>query len=263
MKRAMLPLSEFESEAFWSKLFGTPPTASPNLLGVKRDQSAYRVRATDAIQQYHATCIQRLHDEGIPLVFLYVLASIWNTGEQLCAALSLALQHRYAIANDAWAFRVAASEKGWSPHRGVYEPLSLSTPEVINAWIALTDVPREASCMWLVAPDDDPEYPTGPATNAALVKGLPYPMAAGEALLWNANTLHWGGASAANAPTRLSYTFTLVREGSHASLARMPPAPTFRERLNCIAQQICTYQAHEPLHPHYLNWAKLTLRLQQ
>jgi ectoine hydroxylase-related dioxygenase (phytanoyl-CoA dioxygenase family) len=114
--------------------------------------------------------------------------------------------------------------------------------------------------MYAVPLCADPGYPADLGrTDAPLeaVRGLP--IADGDLLFWNANLLHWGGASSAFSHTqRRSVTVTLVERSAFLELRRATPlaSATARERIDGIARQICIY-GHVP--PAVADWARFTV----
>lgn len=105
--------------------------------------------------------------------------------------------------------------------------------------------------MWLVALEDDASYPGALArTDDTCSAARPAPLAAGEALAWNANVLHWGGpCSAAAKGPRTSCSFSLVRADA---VDRLPFPPVSLEgldlerRLDVVAAQIEVYGEGQP-----------------
>lgn len=218
-----------------------------------------------------ARAIEALAAEGVPPLFVYVFDEVWAIGAAVAAAVAEAASARYEILDDAWAFLVPAiaGRAGWAAHRGVYEPLDRAAPEVLNAWVALTDVTPDNACMYLVPLDADPSYPGDLAsTSAPLEAARAVPAAAGEALVWNANVLHWSGRTSARAATpRVSVTFTLRRAGSEAGGPATPVDGAtlgHRERLDLVASQIATYaDVAGDVDPAAIEWANMMISLRR
>jgi Phytanoyl-CoA dioxygenase (PhyH) len=266
-------LASLESPAFWSALFGfeieSDPECSAKVLPIaEKDQPFVHLEGVaNPYCDRFVHALRALEANGLPLPFLYVARAAFGPAEQLLAWASERFGQRYVLAEDAWAYLVPAGASGWPAHRGVSLDVrnEQGAPDVLNSWIALTDVEVTGSCMWFVHPKMDPGYPSGGWDAKVLEHGHPVPVNAGDALLWNANVLHWGGRSAPLAPVRASYTFTLVSESSAfaKSLRTMPVAPTFRQRLDVIAAQLLTYSTMTELSPRYLEWAKVTCALRR
>jgi Phytanoyl-CoA dioxygenase (PhyH) len=273
----MISLASLESPAFWSALLGfeiESELVRTRTLGI----AAEVVAAAEDEQPFsHLTgiatpycelfvhALRALEAKALPLPFLYVARAAFAPAEHLLAWACERFGQRYLLAEDAWAYLVPAGAAGWPAHRGLSEDVHNAdgVPAVLNSWIALTDVPNTASCMWFVHPRNDPGYPAGAWDANVLDHGRAAPVMAGDALLWNANILHWGGQSASS--SRASYTFTLVSEASPfaQSLRTMPVAPTFRQRLDAIAAQLLTYRGMTHIDPRFLAWASATCALRR
>jgi hypothetical protein len=207
-----------------------------------------------------ADAATRIVAGGLPAVLVYACAETWRVGARVAEAMSASLGAPYELLADAWAFHVAPGASGWSPHRGSYDLGDREAPELLNAWIALTDVPIESSCMHVVPLDRDVHYPTDLRTHDTRAS-QPLPVRAGAALVWNANVLHWGGASATHAPgPRMSITFTLRRLGAaRAGRAIEAERLDHRARLDIVADQVLLYgELERSLPAEFHEWARLT-----
>jgi hypothetical protein len=195
---------------------------------------------------------------GLPLTALYVFDQVWQIGATIAAALGPS----FGLAPDAWTFLVAPGEAGWPPHRGVYELLDRKAPAWLNVWVALSDVELDRSSMHVVPLPDDPAYARAALDDITVPEGKAraLPVAAGTALVWNANVLHWGGPCAPTAKgPRGSFTFTLVKEGAgeRVDLALLDRDPW--KRIDLVAAQIMTYGARDPsITPAMKAWAAIT-----
>lgn len=208
-----------------------------------------------------AGAIARLREGGLHPLFVYAFDETWAIGRHLARAIETSLGVAYDVIPDIWAFFVPAdpTASGWAPHRGSYELAARDRPELLNAWVALTDATLDNSCMYVVPLDADRGYPADLlSTDAARSAGRALPASAGTALVWNANVLHWGGPSSSRARgPRVSVTFTFQRRGgSHPALdfARFDLA----QRLDVIAEQVEVY-AHldRTVTPELREWAAL------
>jgi hypothetical protein len=207
--------------------------------------------------------------EGLPAVFVYLADPIWALGERVRQRVSTVTGRPYVLVADAWAWRIDRSARGWPPHRGwARSVLDRASPELVNAWVALSDVEVDRSCMHVVPLDADPDYPAqldrAPASSAALA----LPASAGDALFWNANTLHWGGSCAPSARgPRFSCSFSLVREDANGfALERLHLSRGLDRsaRLELIADQIATYGENKPdVSPDVLTWARAAVALRR
>lgn len=194
--------------------------------------------------------VEALRARELPAAFVYAFDEAWVIGQSILRHISAALGHEYRLVEDVWAWHIPAGRgRGWPAHRGIpYARLDRDAPEIINAWVALTDVTPERSCMHAVPLDDDPGYPGALDTLVApleVVRALP--AAAGDALFWNANVLHWGGPCSARAlGARVSCSFTLCRADAVArfpDLSLLSPIETFDlpRRMDVLARMIVVY----------------------
>lgn len=194
------------------------------------------------------TGIAQLVAAGLPAVAVYAFDETWQLGERVRARLSALVGQEYVLLDDAWAWQIEPGHgRGWPPHRGWVEPLDRIAPEIINVWVALTEVTTERSCMHVVPLDEDARYPAAlDRTDAPAEKVRALPVAAGTALAWNANLLHWGGACSARAPgPRVSCSFSVAR-GALAQRLPAASAMDLQSRLDSIALQIETYGEGQP-----------------
>src|SRR5690606_20624279 len=136
-------------------------------------------------------------------------------------------------------------------------------PELLNTWVALSDAPVDRACMHFVPFDADPAYPSELARHEAGA-GRAAPIAAGTALAWNANVLHWGGRCAEDAPAaRVSCSFSLARADAlddrygWGGAIVSPSTLTPLDRVDLVASQIDTYGEGQPdVSLEVLTWAR-------
>ncbi len=211
--------------------------------------------------------IEALHAASIPLLFAYLDDAFWTPGLALAQLCTARFRRPFVLLDDGWAFRVEGGAAGWPAHRGIWEEVrgDDGAPSVLNAWIALCDVPESASRMWVVPFSDDPAYPGDLADVSAVEGAVSLPTGQGDAAIWNANLLHWGGRAHPSAPVRVSHTFTVAAEGS-AFARTFGVAPVadfpFRARLDFVARQFARYASHDKTIPsRVLDWARATVAL--
>lgn len=236
-----------------------------------RDGIAHLHRAADRnVCAAIASTIEALASRALPACFVYTFDEVWAIGEAVRARVASMTGRDYGLVEDVWAWRVAPGTRGWPPHRGIsHVGLDRDAPEVLNVWIALDDVTADRSCMHAVPLDDDGCYPGALSrTDGALASVRALPIAAGDALFWNANVLHWGGACAVRAAgPRLSCSFTLVRTDADAQLVGdlkllLPAADLhLSARIDLIARMIRVYGDLAVLSPVVREWATLTQAL--
>ncbi len=258
-------------------LIGEPAQRSPNRLAPDADArelewlsgEGYAVLAGAESAETCASLVDgigRIVSAGLPAVFVYAFDSVWELGERLRARASALFGHEYVLMNDVWAWQIMPGVgRGWPPHRGTKRRLDRTAPELVNAWVALSDATAERSCMHFIPLDDDADYPDRldhVDAPAARVRAAPVPN--GTALVWNGNVLHWGGACSARAAgPRVSCSYSFCRGEMAAELSTLrAPAMDFAARLDSIALQIATYGEGQPdVRAEVLEWARATCAL--
>lgn len=210
-----------------------------------------------------ADAVRALDDAGLPTTLAYVWDQTWSTLDAVRATAAKVLG-AHAVLADVWAFRVAreAGARGWVAHRGSYEleRRADGRPLMLNVWIALTEASRDNACVWLVPRADDPAYPDALADcSAPEARAVALECPAGAAIIWDANTLHWGGTMSDRARSdRVSLTFTLrARDARDRGFIEVPEALSLRERLDLVARQLDTYR-DAVADDRALQWASLT-----
>ncbi len=221
-----------------------------------------------------ATCaavvraIDALRARDLPAVFAYAFDEAWAIGEAVRAHVCSMLGREYRLVEDVWAWRIPTGTAGWPPHRGIaHELLDRDAPQVLNAWVALSDVTADRACMHAVPLDDDPGYPTDLArVDAPAAAARALPVRAGDTLVWNANVLHWGGHCAPTAPgPRVSCSFTLCRADAAAAFGDLTLLQPFGQldfsaRMDVLARMVLLYGGAERGDVPQLvrEWANLT-----
>lgn len=217
-----------------------------------------------------AQAIEALRKRSFPASFVYVFDEPWLIGEQIRQQMSHLLGHEYRLVEDVWAFHVPPGQGGWPPHRGVYDVhLDRDAPEILNTWVALSEVPADRACIHVVPLDQDAGYPsTLECVDAPPSAARALPARTGDVLVWNANVLHWGGDCAERAAgPRFSCSFTLCREDAVVRFPRLPMLRPLAEmdlsaRVDAIARMVTTYGKHQPdVTETVRQWASLTVAL--
>jgi hypothetical protein len=214
------------------------------------------------------TLVGRIVDAGLPAVFVYLHPTVLEVGELVRRRVSELLGARYELIEDLWAWKIEPGHEGWPPHRGTDGALlDRRAPELLNTWVALSDAPVDRACMCFVPLDADANYPSDVGRHEVPAGGgRAAPVAAGTALAWNANVLHWGGRCAEDAPAaRVSCSFTLARadavdDGERLGIGDAWLAPSELgplDRVDLVASQIDTYGEGQPdVSPEILAWAR-------
>lgn len=195
------------------------------------------------------SAIEALHALELPAAFVYAFDEAWALGERVRERIASLVGQDYALVEDVWAWLIRPGSAGWPAHRGISRVvLGREAPEVINVWIALTDVTPERACMHAVPLVDDPGYPASlERIEAPPAEARPLPAPAGDALFWNANVLHWGGRCAVQAAgPRVSCSFTLCRADATArfpELKLLRPLTGFdlAARMDALARMVLVY----------------------
>lgn len=213
-----------------------------------------------------AAAIRGLVDAGLPPVFAYVFDPFWHVATRL-TPLADAVLGAHDLLADVWAWLVPCGEgnAGWPAHRGSYTLDGAGgRPAMLNAWIALSEATRANGCMHVVPLDRDPNYPARLDDLSATEGAVALEVAPGTALVWDANALHWGGASSAEArEPRISFSYTFRARGQRPG-PRLPSRLDFRSRLDVIASQILVYGDLDPTLPEAIAvWARGVAHMQR
>lgn len=213
--------------------------------------------------------VEALRARELPATFVYAFDDVWTLGERARERVSAIVGQDYRLADDVWAWQILpGGGRGWPAHRGVsHVRLDRDAPEIINVWVALTDVTAERACMHAIPLDEDPAYPGAlDSVDAPLASARAMPAAAGDALFWNANVLHWGGACSARAiGPRVSCSFTLLRADAIARFAEVSLLPPLENldltaRMDAVARMILLYGGADrgDVSPVVREWAAVT-----
>lgn len=211
--------------------------------------------------------IAALRAAGLPAVLVYAFDEIWAIGAAVRTQVEAMLGARYLLVEDVWAWEIPRGRAGWPAHRGWRRLLDRDRPELVNTWVALSDVSPDRSCMHFVPLEADPSYPDALGSTENDPGAVrPEPLSAGQALAWNANVLHWGGPCSLDAAgPRTSCSFSLVRADAIESLpfpAVEPAELDLPQRLAVIARQIEVYGEGQPdVTPEVRIWAAATCAL--
>jgi hypothetical protein len=214
--------------------------------------------------------IEALRARELPATFVYAFDEPWVIGARIRDRISQLVRREYQLVEDVWAWHIAPGSDGWPPHRGVHHvQLDRDAPEIINVWVALTEVTPDRACMHAIPLGDDPGYPDAlHRLDAPLPSVRALPARAGNALFWNANVLHWGGHCARRAVgPRVSCSFTLCRDDAVSrfpDLVLLPPLAELdlTRRMDALARMIRVYGANQSdVSPHVLDWASVTHEL--
>lgn len=192
--------------------------------------------------------IEALRAVELPAVFVYAFDEPWALAAEARKRISALVGHDYRLVDDVWAWHVPPASRGWPPHRGISDVrLAREAPELINVWVALSDVTADRACMYAVSLADDPGYPDALGrVDAPLAAARALPAPAGDALFWNANVLHWGGRCSERASgPRVSCSFSLSRvdAAKHVPDASLVAAfeMDLTARMDLLARMVLVY----------------------
>jgi hypothetical protein len=247
------PGREASEEAAWLEREGFAVLSRP---GTGDAERALREALTGAVA--------RLVEQGLPAAFVFLFDEVWILGTQLVAALSTMLRRSYVLAADGYAWQVAVGTgRGWRPHRDEPRLLDRVAPESVNLWFAITDATTDRACIHVIPLDEDPGYPYDLSRSDAPLNAVrALPAAAGTALTWNGNVLHWGGACSARAhAARVAIAFTALRADAAGRIGPRRLSPEMLSppgRLDVVASLIARYEPYRgpDVSDEVMTWAK-------
>ena len=208
-------------------------------------------------------CIAKLHEQHIPLAFLFVYDEAWQVFQGLSAFIEAALGNGDRALPDFWVWHVLPSEgqTGWGPHRDRVQPTldRNNAPHSMTVWVPFTDATPLNGCIYMLPAHLDPRFKQrdwgGEGNNHVNapqdIRALP--STAGSMMAWNQGVLHWGGrASRLAQGPRSSAAFEFQR-GDKAPFNRplLDPkrTPPFQQRLGLVGKQVLQYKHMYPLTP--------------
>jgi hypothetical protein len=166
-----------------------------------------------------------------------------------------ALDGEVAILPAFWAWKVAASDKGWPKHRDNASRALDADGRLISVtlWIPLTDATTRNGCIHCVPAYWDWAYenPTASVVVSSEQCVRAIPATAGSVLGWSHALLHWGGMCAPDEPPRIATSYELIRTDRASLVPRVYPAgwrPSADERAAILEEmrdkyKHMTYQA--------------------
>ncbi|NES85799.1 MAG: phytanoyl-CoA dioxygenase family protein [Moorea sp. SIO2B7] len=198
-----------------------------------------------------SACVEKLQQEGLPVVFAFIYDEFWQIFYKLSPILKTILGDDYLQVPDVWAWYVAPSKeaKGWEPHRDRRKNSLLPNgmPKALNIWIPLTEVTPLNGCMYILPADLDPNYNQDTDTvgiNPQDIRALP--ASAGSVLSWNPVVWHWGSRSSNKAKVpRISIACDFQRSDAqpYEELLLNPSTDlSFQQRLGLIGKLILRFR---------------------
>ena len=145
-----------------------------------------------------------LVNKGIPPVFIYLYDEPWQAFKNISPIMDKILGPNYRLSMSTWAWHIppTSDNAGFSPHRDEIKIQSMrqnGMPMMATAWIPLSDVTTDHSCMHLLPTSKDVNVPdnlsdiTIPPSSFRDIQALPCNR--GSVLSWNSHVLHWGSRS--------------------------------------------------------------------
>ena len=209
------------------------------------------------------TCVETLHEAGIPLAFAFVYDEFWLAFQGISRFIEAALGKDYFALPDFWVWHLTASEQatGFAPHRDRVQPTldPDNSPHSLTVWLPLSDATPLNGCIYVLPAQHDERFSRrvwdGPGNTAVEnVQNIrAVPAQAGSFLAWNQSILHWGGRASRRAEgPRTSAAFEFQRGDKppfNEPLLDPQRIPPFAERLGLIGKQVLQYQHMYPLTP--------------
>jgi ectoine hydroxylase-related dioxygenase (phytanoyl-CoA dioxygenase family) len=200
-----------------------------------------------------------------PPVFAFVFDALWSTvrGAAVGAVLERTLGAAARQVPHVWVHVVpaVAGARGWAPHKD--GGLAARSPSRLSVWIALTDASLDNGCMYVVPRSHaaarvlDGNWHADAISVADAVQLLSgaraLPTAAGSALVWDFDLVHWSGTRIGGGVARRSLSFEFIGGDAEPAADERPliacgPAdalPSLGSRLRFIADGILQYSKHD------------------
>jgi len=202
---------------------------------------------------------------GWPPVFAFVFDALWSTvrGAGVRAVLDRTLGTEARQVPHVWVHVVpaVAGARGWAPHKD--GGLAARSPCRLSIWIALTDASIDNGCMYVVPRSHpaarvlDGNWDADAISVAQAVELLSgaraLPTAAGSALVWDFDLVHWSGTRIGRGVARRSLSFEFIGADAAPAADEHPliacgstdALPSFEARLRFIADGILQYSKHD------------------
>jgi hypothetical protein len=202
-----------------------------------------------------ASMVSTVVARGFPPLFSMVYDDFWRLIARLEYLIVPLVGSEFKIVPDFWVWRVDGSsgKGGWVAHRDheCDHPFDeQGRPNLVTAWIALTEATLENACMYVLPTCHDAYLPDQVA-NYSVPPGAEHhiralPAQPGSVLGWNQHLLHWGSAYRSG-PPRVSLGIYLQRANAGPALTA---APAFRpkgrlgfdERLGMVGRMLVKYR---------------------
>jgi hypothetical protein len=274
--RVSLRLAQAWEVDYWRKLCPDLPVLSPMPLPLDArswaDADAAAAQTLQADGVFHARqvvaphVVQRMNRAlnviaaaGWPAAFAFVYDDFW-----LCSGLpvvkeivSRALGNGCQMIPHVWTHVVQpiAGAAGFPPH------IDGDRPNRMSVWVALTEATLENGCMYVVPRSLQPGFSTRfrgrddfkwSEVAEVLHAARPLPAAAGDALGWMFDVVHWGGRAQPPTTMRRSISLEFIAPSEIPAADELPlvnpgSLPSLSERLRAVASGLIAYRKFQPL----------------
>ncbi|MFT5201238.1 MAG: hypothetical protein ACI9C1_000610 [Candidatus Aldehydirespiratoraceae bacterium] len=202
-----------------------------------------------------ATAVEGLAADGIPTPFLFVYDEVWNLLRAAGGVLNDVVGPNYLVGGDLWAWYVppTAEGSGWAVHRDGNLGDAVrpdGSPDIVTAWIPLTEASPTNGCIYVLPVDRDPNVPDNldvlEVGRRSLSSVRAVPASPGDVLGWSTRLLHWGGRSSNAAATpRISFSIYCCRadaENYADDFVPLDGAIPLHHRLGVICRALLSYE---------------------
>lgn len=202
--------------------------------------------APDAAAELRAG-VDALAAAGHAPAWIWVFDDTWRLAAAHAAHLGWFLGEDPLLPPHFWAWRIdGADDAGWPPHRDWSVPAIRDGVTIgLTVWVPLSDVGLDDGCIGLLRGDRD-DFAAVDGDRALDPRDIRMlPVDAGDALVWRADALHWGGRpSRFAAGPRLSLAFEAQSAAfapAAEPLSTLSPPPPPDQRLAAIAARMARY----------------------
>lgn len=259
--RRLAPDLRVESDAVSDASADVSASAVDAAVRSLRDDSVYHVQA--AISQAHIavvnSAIDRVIGAGWPAVFAFVYDELWSCIRvpSVTSIASRLFGTGIGLIPKVWVHVVKPPSAGWRPH------VDGESEGRLTCWLALTEATIDNGCMYLLPRRRSVprlrerlaagELFTGAELTTLLQGATPMPAAAGDAVGWTFDVVHWGGHARLGAPVRRSLSFEFIADNQTPDADEVPvlpligALPPFQFRIREIGRGMRTYRTFEPL----------------
>jgi hypothetical protein len=255
------PVEKARDAGYWEGLFGprwakglSPDkrldAVEPSITTLQEDGYCRLPPLLDAPESaLLASLVKSVQEAGWPPVFAFVHPAPWEIPRRLHPWVG-ALLGPYELLSAFWAWSIGCGDgfSGWPPHRD-RETRTVQPdgrPSSVTVWVALTDATPDNGCMYVLYPTNDPYYGESFENRVHDVQSVrALPAAAGDALAWNHQVLHWGGRStkrAAEPRVSLAFEFRRCDASDDKAVIDTARLGSLEERLRLVGEQIVQYQ---------------------